>query len=144
MKKVYFLLLLSFTVFQNCKSQKFQLEENPDLTLKEGFFKEIPAGVAFDESTIELSLTFNDFNKNSIKLNGLFFRDAALNSKYSKVFTVVANYQKGVNIEKEKLFTLANNEVVVEYKQDGKVKFVKYILKQKQMSLNNIPMQNNN
>ena len=144
MKKVYFLLLFSFTVFQSCKSQKFQLEEKSDLTLKEGYFKEIPSGVANDESTIEVSVTLNDFNKNTIQINGLFFRDAALKSNYSKVFTVVANYKKGVNTEKENPFTLANNEVVVEYEQGDKVKFVKYTLKQKQMSLDNIPMQNNN
>jgi len=141
MKKVYFLLLLSFTVFQSCKSQKFQLEEKSDLVLKEGFFKEIPAGVAFDESTIEVSLTFNDFNKNSIKLNGLYFRDANLTSKYTRVFTIVANYKKGAKTEKNNPFTLEKNEVVVEYKQDDKIKYVKYTLKEKQMSLDNIPMQ---
>ena len=109
--------------------------------LKEGCFKEIPTGVAFDESTVEVSLTFNDFNKNSIKLNGLYFRDATLKIKYTRVFTIVANYKKGAKTEKNNPFTLEKNEVVVEYKQDDKVKFVKYILKEEQMSLDNIPMQ---
>lgn len=140
------LILLSFIVtLSACKTQKYKLESNSDLSLKSGFYIEIPPAIFEGKSSTEATIILNNFNVDDIVLKGFYFRNKfikykALKSPYALKGSVILD---GINAKKVP-FDIKNYEVVVSYQQNKKEKHVKFSLKRKENSLNNIPMKNNN
>lgn len=141
MKKLVF-LLIGFLIF-SCKSQQFKLETESNLSLKEGSYTVIPSAIKEGKSSVKAFVILNDFDL-TIKLNGFYFRNKFVEYKDNNN----PNLLEGSIIIDESAseipFDLEQNDVVIEYIQKGKKKFVKFKLKKKTNSLNNIPMENNN
>lgn len=141
MKKIIF-LLIGFIII-GCKSQQFKLETESDLSLKEGNFTVIPAPIKEGKSKVKAHMILNDFDPN-IKLIGFYFRDKFVEYKDNNNPYVLEGSVEISDSKTESPFELEQNEVVVSYNQNKKKKFVKFKLKKKMNSLNNIPMENNN
>lgn len=136
------LVILVF-IFFGCKSKQFCLEENSKLSLKEGFYKEIPTGVAEGNSTFEITLVFNSFDNDKITIEGFYFRNVYIEKNFSyEDYKVKASLKLNEN-ENESPFKLANNEIVLHYKEREKSKYVKLSLKKQENSIDNIPMEKN-
>lgn len=127
-----------------CKSQQFKLENNSDLSLQNGTYVIIPAAIEESASSVEISILLNEFNKD-ISLNGFYFRDTFIDKKPNKnQFQLEGIVSLNSNSTNKIPFLIEDDEVVVSYNQNKKKKFVKFKLKKKINSLNNIPMENNN
>lgn len=139
-----YLALFFFAIgLMSCKSQKYQLEENPILVLKEGYYNEIPPGIREGNIYIKATLKFNEFDKEKIKLIGFYFRD-----NYIPMKQVSDSYSIEGSVLKKKKDSLAENkipfeikpsEVVLSYEVNKKLKHAKYIVKRK-ISFDDIPM----
>lgn len=126
-----------------CKSKQFCIEENSNLSIKEGFYKEIPSGVAEGNSTIEMALFFNDFNDENIIIKSFYFRNLHLENAFSYKDYMLKTSFELIQNKDEIPFQLENNEVVIHYMEKEKSKYVKFDLKKQQNSLDNIPMEKN-
>lgn len=140
MKYSYFFLIL---VLFGCKSKKFCLEDNSELTLKEGFYREIPSGVYEGESTIDVTIIFNDFDKQLFEIKGFYFRNKFVekNLKFNN-FTLKGSLKLD-KVDEHIPFTIENNEIVISYLKKEKTKYVKFSLKEQRNSIDNIPMEKN-
>lgn len=136
----YFLL---FIFLMGCKTQKYQLVESNALSLKEGYYIEIPPGTFEGKTAINAVLTFEKFDKTAIKFLGIYFRNEFVaTSGIKDSFKIEAGVYKE-NFKKLKEdnipFKLKKYEVVLSYFYKGKQKYTKYTL-QKKSPLGNIPM----
>ena len=135
--------LLIILVLFSCKSKKFCLEESSELSLKEGFFREIPTGVYNGISTAEITIVFNDFNIDDIEIKGFYFRNKFIGEKLnSNNFLLKGSIKLDQNNE-DIPFKLENSETVISYLKKGKQKFIKFSLKKISNSIDNVPMEKN-
>ena len=141
MKKVVF-LLIGFLIF-SCKSQQYKLETESDLSLKEGSYTVIPPAIKEGKSSVRVFMILNDFDS-TIKLNGFYFRGKFVEYKDNNNPNLLEGSIIMDELASEIPFDLEQNDVVIAYNQKSKRKFVKFKLKRKTNSLNNIPMENNN
>ena len=140
---IYSLLFLGMIL--GCKNQKYQLEGSNDISLKEGYFKEISSGTFEGESSIEVTLIFNKFNSDKITLKGFYFRNKYIeHSPVKSAFAMRGAVVKSTDIKKTIPFSLENFETVVSYSKEGKQLYAKFPLKLKETKLNEVPMEMKN
>lgn len=131
-----------FLVLISCKSQKFQLENNSILSLKEGYYIEIPPAIKEGSAYLKTTIVFNDFDKEDIELVGFYFRNNYILMKdISNPYTIEGSILKGKNISTSKKnipFDLKPFEVVVSYMESKKMKHIKIKVKRK-ISFDDVP-----
>lgn len=131
-----------FLVLISCKSQKLQLENNSILSLKEGYYIDIPPAIKEGNTYLKTTIVFNDFNKEEIELVGFYFRNNyVLMKDVSNPFAIEGSILKGKNkstSRKNIPFDLKPFEVVVSYIERGKLKHIKIKVKRK-VSFDDVP-----
>jgi len=135
------LIVLIFTMlFLGCKSQKYQLENNPKISLKEGTFKETPPAIIDEKGSVSVTLKLNKFNKEEIELIGFYFRNHYFSvDNMIEPYTVRGGFTVGDKNSEEKIpFEIISSEVVIAYKTNKKLKHAKFPLKRIE-SFDNIP-----
>jgi hypothetical protein len=123
-----------------CKSQKYQLESSPILTLKEGYYVVIPPAIVEGVTSVKASLKFDEFDKGEIELIGFYFRNNYISMKaVSDPYAIEGGVLKKENSEETKIpFSIEPYEVVLSYKEKGKLKYAKFNIKKKAI-FDNIP-----
>ena len=141
----YLMIFLSLLFLWSCKSQEFKLEKTNDIKLEEGFYVIIPPAIAEGSSSIKITLNFNEFDKTTIELVGLYFRGNFIAMKEVTNPYGIEGSVPEINLIKDEdfPFDLEPSEVVLTYKKDDKIKYAKYNVKRK-ISLDDVPMSKNN
>lgn len=139
----YTFLLFCIVLFSSCKTQKFQLEDSPELTLKEGYYVEVPPAIFEGNAYVKATLKFHEFDKSQVELIGFYFRNNFIKMKeVSDPFAIEGSVLKVENdddVNKTKIpFNLQPFEVVLSYKSKGKQKYAKYKVNRKEV-FDNIP-----
>jgi len=141
----YLTILFFCFVVLACKSQKYSLEENSELTLKNGFYLITPSGIAEGNTTVSASFTLEDYNKDKILIYGFYFRNDFIELKENQKNNT---FKGSVILQKNKdatiPFQLKNSEIVIAYSKNNKEKFVKFKLKRKERDNFDVLMQNKN
>ncbi len=137
----FLLFLLCFAILIACKPQEYQLEVKPKLILKEGFYIEIPPAISEGKSYVKVILKFEEFDKETLKIKGFYFRNNFISMKEVKdPFSIEGSIirSQSENISKNIPFELEPFEVVLSYENNKKLKYIKYSVKRK-ISFDDVP-----
>lgn len=139
------MLFLSLLFLWSCKSQEFKLEKVNDIKLEEGFYVIIPPAIAEGTSSIKITLNFNEFDKTSTELVGLYFRGNFIAMKeVTNPYAIEGSVPENNLVEDKNFpFDLKPSEVVLSYKKGDTIKYAKYTVKRK-VTLGDVPMSKNN
>lgn len=137
----YFSILLVALVI-GCKSSKVMLDENPNVTIKESFYKVIPAAIKEGNTFVNITLDVETNSPEAIEIIGVYFM-----GDYTTIKQKTTNKQYiGTIIQSEKKekmenfpFELKTDEFVLQYKEGNKVKYGLFKIKRKD-NLNDVPM----
>ena len=121
------------------------MEKTNDIKLVEGFYVIIPPAIAEGSTSLKITLNFKEFDKTTIELVGLYFRGNFITMKEVTNPYGIEGFviEKNVKINEDFPFSLKPSEVILSYKKDNKIKYVKYNVKRK-VSLDDVPMSKNN
>ncbi|MBC8755295.1 hypothetical protein H2O64_11460 [Kordia sp. YSTF-M3] len=146
LKKILFILLL--IGFTNCStSQKIALQEKIPFKIVSAFAQEWTAGQKEGGSGLNVHITIQNLNKDSITLNDFYFRgrkttleDASTNNNGLYVAHFINSPEKDIILHKDHKheagnepphlkgkfpFTLENDEGVISYTENGTLKYYK-------------------
>lgn len=138
----YVTLLMVFAFFVSCKSNQYTIEDNPNIVVKEAFYKEIPAAIKEGNSFAKITVVFDKSKKaKDITYVGVYFMDkyGALNEKNSTTYLSSIILPKPDEIkDKDFPFQLKPNEIVIHYSEGKKQKYALFKIKKK-TSLEEVP-----
>ncbi len=146
MSKINLLSFISLFIFFGC-ANTYKLEKKSSLSFKESYYTLFSSAVKDGDSGYNIYLVLNDsinLEEDEINLKGVYFKDGYSdlkkqeNNLYQAFITVkgsgITSEKDYSTAKKEKNkvpFSLKENEAVISYKEKGKQRYFKIVLKNK-------------
>jgi hypothetical protein len=138
-------LILGFSQCGSCKETSYQVQTKTPFTIERSTYNDWIAGVKGGGSGTNVIVTIKDLDTNNVVIDSMYFRgrrvkveiksssyigrfNSILNQRQDKVLHSDSQKEFGnlaPKVETEIPFELENDEVVLSYKEKGKLKFYK-------------------
>lgn len=134
MSKTNFLSFFLLSIFLGC-ANTYKLEKKSELNFKESYYKNWSSGIKEGGAGFSIYLFLdNSVNDKNIVVEGIYFKGKFTNLKdqgKGKFQGFIKESDSKKTNELEIPFKLDNNEAVVSYSAEGKLKYVKIVLAKK-------------